>query len=86
MSRRLLTVAGALALSAALAGCGKVGQLDRPGPMFGHGGTAAATTAKPGADPNRPIETVDPRDRQRETTTLTPSPSDNPSTATTPPQ
>ena len=64
-----LKSAGALALSAlvlalGLAGCGKVGQLERPGPMFGadrNGG--GADGAERQQDPNRPVDTVDPRDR-----------------------
>ena len=62
MSRRPARL-GLLALSLlALAGCGKLGDLERPGPMFGH----AQTEARPGAqrqDPNRPVQTVDPRDQ-----------------------
>ncbi len=54
------------ALAAALAGCGKSGELQRPGPLFGQ---ARATQNAPGAangpgsqDPTRPVSTVDPRD------------------------
>ena len=35
MTRRVLALSGALILAASLAGCGKVGQLERPGPLFG---------------------------------------------------
>lgn len=64
--------AGAAALCAlaaaavALSGCGKLGELERPGPH----GQARATTrqadeaAREGQDPNRPVNTVDPRDNQ----------------------
>ena len=66
MTRHPLVLAGApllvAALAAGLAGCGKVGQLERPGPLFG-AKTAADAEAAPRQDPNRPVETVDPRDR-----------------------
>jgi predicted small lipoprotein YifL len=47
-----------LALSGALAACGKLGSLERPGPMFG-----AARDGQPRQlqDPNRPVQTIDPR-------------------------
>lgn len=44
-----------------LAGCGKMGPLERPGPMFGSGAGADA-----GADPSRAVRTVDPRQRQQD--------------------
>ncbi|HVK41648.1 MAG: hypothetical protein K0Q62_891 [Phenylobacterium sp.] len=44
--------------AAALAGCGKMGPLERPGPMAGKGSGADA-----GPDPGRTIHTVDPRNR-----------------------
>ncbi|MEO8115310.1 MAG: hypothetical protein ABI655_13070 [Phenylobacterium sp.] len=56
----------ALALAAPLAGCGKVGELQRPGPLFGAGRatTKAADEAQRQAqDPGRPVDTIDPRDR-----------------------
>lgn len=62
--RRILVATGGLAaicaLCAGLAGCGKLGSLERPGPMFGQ----ASNTVPPGPrqDPNRPVQTVDPRD------------------------
>ena len=63
--RRMLVAAGALAalstLSAGLVGCGKLGSLERPGPMFGHA-TTGATQPTQRQDPNRPVVTVDPRD------------------------
>ena len=57
---RALTLAS-LALAAALAGCGKTGELERPAPLFGRG--AAAQTAQPDrdSDPSRPVRTLDPR-------------------------
>ena len=66
MSRSSLALAGVLlALTSGLAGCGKVGQLDRPGPLFGAGrnSTRAADEAQRQQDPSRPVDTVDPRDR-----------------------
>lgn len=59
---RVLTVTTALVLAAALAGCGKVGQLERPGPLFGKAKATEAADVPP-QDPTRPVETVDPRDR-----------------------
>ncbi|WP_293676392.1 hypothetical protein [uncultured Phenylobacterium sp.] len=61
MSRRLTVIGCAMVLAAGLAGCGKVGDLERPGPLFGAKGRAA--DAPPPQDPTRPVETVDPRDR-----------------------
>ena len=61
MTRQLLALTGAAILAASLAGCGKVGQLDRPGPLFGK--AKAESEAAPKQDPTRPVETVDPRDR-----------------------
>jgi hypothetical protein len=49
----------ALALTGALAGCGKLGSLERPGPMFGAVGVGAQPRV--GEDPNRPVQTIDPR-------------------------
>jgi hypothetical protein len=56
-------VAAICALAGGLAGCGKLGSLERPGPMFGH----ASATAQPASrqDPNRPVRTIDPRDENR---------------------
>ena len=62
--RRLFVAAAAIAttcaLGAGLAGCGKLGSLERPGPMFGHPTAEAQPTQR--QDPNRPVTTVDPRD------------------------
>ena len=55
-----------LGLAGALAGCGKVGQLQRPGPLFGaeRNTTQDADKAERTAqDPSRTVDTVDPRDR-----------------------
>ena len=61
---RILMI-GVLALSAGLAGCGKVGPLQRPGPLFGaeRNTTKDADSAQRQQDPSRPVDTVDPRDR-----------------------
>jgi hypothetical protein len=65
MTLRSLALIGAITLAAGgLAACGKLGALERPGPVFGKGGGDA------GAEPIRSIRTVDPRDRNSD-----PSPS-----------
>ena len=53
------------ALAAGLTACGKVGQLERPGPLFGaeRNTTEDADNAQRKQDPSRPVDTVDPRDR-----------------------
>ena len=65
MSRRVLALTSGLILAASLAGCGKVGQPERPGPLFGaeRNSTRAADDAQRQQDPTRPVDTVDPRDR-----------------------
>lgn len=68
MSRRtqLVATATAVALAAGLSACGKMGQLERPGPLFGQerSTTKDADNAERNAqDPSRPVDTVDPRDR-----------------------
>jgi hypothetical protein len=63
-----LTLAGALALAgaaAALSGCGKMGELERPAPMFGRapaGNAQAQAQAGEAQDATRPVRTIDPRD------------------------
>jgi predicted small lipoprotein YifL len=58
---QIAALSSVLALSGALAGCGKLGSLERPGPMFG----AARAGAQPRQmqDPNRPVQTIDPRNQ-----------------------
>ena len=65
MSRRFITLSGALILAVSLGACGKVGQLERPGPLFGaeRNTTKDADNAQRKQDPSRPVDTVDPRDR-----------------------
>ncbi|MDO8802292.1 hypothetical protein [Phenylobacterium sp.] len=59
MTLRPLVLIGALALSATvLSGCGKMGELERPGPIG-----QPRSNADAGAKPTRSIRTVDPRDR-----------------------
>jgi hypothetical protein len=52
------TAAVVLALGAGLSGCGKLGRLERPGPMMGR-----ASGADAGPEPVPTVRTVDPRDR-----------------------
>ena len=61
---RTAALMSALILAIGLTGCGKVGQLERPGPMFGRApGSPGDLGAARTQDPSRPVETVDPRDR-----------------------
>ena len=58
--------AAALTLAVPLAGCGKMGELERPGPLNGVGTAttkAADEQVRQAQDPNRPVDTIDPRDR-----------------------
>lgn len=66
MSLRPITIAALLLAAAPLAGCGKLGELERPGPIFGAGRNTtkgADETQRQAQDPNRPVNTVDPRQR-----------------------
>ena len=67
MSLKSTTAALAFLMAAAagLSACGKVGQLERPGPLFGaeRNTTKDADDAQRERDPARPVDTVDPRDR-----------------------
>jgi hypothetical protein len=60
---RALTLAGAAAIAAALCGCGKTGELQRPSPIFGHPSASATPPAAQNGsqDPTRPVSTYDPR-------------------------
>jgi hypothetical protein len=56
-----LSVLAALALT----GCGKLGDLERPAPMFGRAPSGqSATDAR---DPSRSVKTIDPRDESTST-------------------
>lgn len=57
MTRPLVAIA-LIGAAVAIAGCGKLGDLERPGPMVGGGGGADA-----GPSPARSVRTVDPRSR-----------------------
>jgi hypothetical protein len=59
--KRALGLAGAAALAAALAGCGKVGELQRPAPLFGRAPVGAAQ-AQASENAASPVRTIDPRD------------------------
>jgi predicted small lipoprotein YifL len=68
MTGRTLAFASLMALlvAAPLAGCGKMGELERPGPLTGAGRAstrAADEQNRQATDPSRPVDTVDPRDR-----------------------
>jgi len=68
MSLRPLIRASAivLLLAAPLGACGKLGQLERPGPLNGAGRATdrqATEAQRQATDPQRPVDTVDPRDR-----------------------
>ena len=66
MTLRPLALVGALALAVTgLSACGKMGALERPGPIG-----QARSNADAGAEPTRSIRTIDPRD-----TNSDPSPS-----------
>ena len=65
MSRRtfapIAILAGALALGGGLAGCAQMGSPHHPGSIFGRGAGAANQTRQE-QGPNRPVQTIDPRD------------------------
>ena len=68
MSLRTLLIIGAATalLAAPLAACGKMGDLEKPGPLNGAGRATtrqADEQQRQAQDPSRPIDTVDPRDR-----------------------
>jgi predicted small lipoprotein YifL len=67
MSPRTFIRAGAalLILAAPIAACGKLGQLQKPGPLNGAGRATdrqATEQQRQAQDPQRPVDTVDPRD------------------------
>lgn len=61
MSRSLVIAAGLIA-AASLSACGKMGQLERPGPLFGRA-AAPSTEGDAPADNPETVRTIDPRDR-----------------------
>jgi hypothetical protein len=65
--RPLIRAAAVLViLGAPLAACGKMGDLQKPGPLNGAGRATerqADEQQRQATDPQRPIDTVDPRDR-----------------------
>ena len=68
MSLRTVTLAAAGLLIAAgpLAGCGKMGELQKPGPLNGAGRSTnrqADEANRQAQDPGRPADTIDTRDR-----------------------
>src|SRR3954447_25237345 len=68
MRLRTLTRAAAalLILGAPLSACGKLGDLQKPGPLNGAGRATdrqAEKQRRQAQDPQRPIDTIDPRDR-----------------------
>jgi hypothetical protein len=56
--RSLTAISAVAALAIGLTGCGKLGALERPGPIFG-----GKSNADAGPEPTRTVRTVDPRDR-----------------------
>ncbi len=65
--RTLIRAAAALLIvSAPLAACGKLGELEKPGPLNGAGRATerqADEQQRQAQDPQRPVDTIDPRDR-----------------------
>ena len=67
MSLRTLILTGAAAalLAAPLAACGKLGDLEKPGPLNGAGRATdrqSEEARRQAQDPQRPVDTVDTRD------------------------
>jgi hypothetical protein len=65
--RTLVRAAAALViLGAPLCACGKLGDLQKPGPLNGAGRATdrqAEEQRRQAQDPQRPVDTIDPRDR-----------------------
>ncbi len=81
----------ATVLALALSACGKLGELDRPGPLNGQGratATQADEQVRQAQDPGRPVNTVDPRDRDSDPAPIrtTPIQGTNPGASAMPPQ
>ena len=65
MTLRTPALIALLGAAAALTACGKMGPLERPGPLFGGTSTTrqADEAERQAQDPSRPVNTIDPRDR-----------------------
>jgi hypothetical protein len=68
MTVRTLTLAASaiLILAAPLAACGKMGELQKPGPLNGAGRSTtrqADERVRQAQDPQRPVDTIDARDQ-----------------------
>ncbi|MCR5877196.1 hypothetical protein [Phenylobacterium sp. J367] len=66
MTIRTPALIALLGTAALLAGCGKMGALERPGPLYGNEGSTtkrADEAERQAQDPSRPVNTIDPRDR-----------------------
>ena len=64
--RPVILAAVAFAIAAPLSACGKMGELQKPGPLNGAGRATerqAEEQRRQAQDPSRPIDTVDPRDQ-----------------------
>ncbi|WP_309606839.1 hypothetical protein [Phenylobacterium sp.] len=60
------TLAIVTVIAASLGACGKLGELQKPGPLNGAGRAttrAADEQTRQAQDPSRPVDTIDPRDR-----------------------
>ena len=60
------TLAIVTVIAAPLGACGKLGDLQKPGPLNGAGRAttrAADEQTRQAQDPTRPVDTIDPRDR-----------------------
>jgi predicted small lipoprotein YifL len=66
-------------IAGALAGCGKLGQLEKPSALNGSGHATTRQTQ----DPPR-MQTIDPRDRSGDPTATTPPPAEDSTPPTTP--
>jgi hypothetical protein len=63
MSLRHPVIIAGLVAAAGLAGCGKMGQLERPGPLFGGTPSPESAAATPAEDVET-VRTIDPRERR----------------------
>ncbi|WP_374575922.1 hypothetical protein [Phenylobacterium sp.] len=66
MTLRPIALAGLILAAASLGGCGKLGELERPGPLFGAGRNTtkgADETKRQADDPRRPVDQESMRQR-----------------------